>query len=95
MFYNILMMGRKDSVIEIRVGKNYISFLKDGKLHRVDGPAYITKDGVEEYWFEGIKMTDSAVDTVKCYSKNKEDILNDFKNDKIINTQTLKYRFFS
>jgi hypothetical protein len=80
--------------MEIKIGINSISFLKDGKLHRVDGPAYVTKDGVEEYWFEGIKMADSAIDTVKCYSKNKEDIISDFKNNKIVNEQTLKYRFF-
>ena len=66
----------------------------NGKRHRVDGPAYVRKDGVEEYWFEGIKMADSAIATVKCYSKNKEDIISDFKNNKIVNEQTLKYRFF-
>ena len=30
---------------------------KNGKKHRIDGPAVIFKNGIEEYWKYGCKVT--------------------------------------
>lgn len=55
---------RDDSTITLRGGKmlekrilddgDTICYLKDGKLHREDGPAYVTGSGYAEYWINGV-----------------------------------------
>lgn len=34
-------------------------FMQNGKLHRLDGPAIIRKNGDKEYWIQGVKLTES------------------------------------
>jgi len=34
---------------------NAIIYVQNGAKHRIDGPAVIKKDGIDEYWIEGLK----------------------------------------
>lgn len=44
----------KDKLHRIEYNSGRKIWLKDGKLHRIDGPALIYEDGIEEYWLNGI-----------------------------------------
>lgn len=51
-------------------------YMLNGKIHREDGPAYITADGIEKYYLNGkeiIKPEDLEI-------KSKEDMLSFLRN---------------
>jgi hypothetical protein len=51
-FWNLSMKERDNFTGIIKWENDSISYLKNGFLHREDGPAYIDHD-CREYWFNG------------------------------------------
>ena len=47
---------------------NTIIYLKNGVLHREDGPAVIYDDGISEYWFEGRRHRHKGSAIIDYYS---------------------------
>jgi hypothetical protein len=45
---------------QVRIYENGDKFYcQDGKLHRLDGPAFIRSNGEKRYWIEGEEYTES------------------------------------
>ena len=58
----------------VRVCKDYTEYLnKDGKHHRLDGPAVERSDGIKEFWVEGKLLTEQQFKALtskpKCSGK--------------------------
>ena len=55
-------------------------FMKNGRLHREDGPSLISGD-VKEYWFEGCLVSAAMLELNKTLTAEIEEII---KNRKVV-----------
>ena len=70
--------------LECVVDNTVKKWMKDGLLHREDGPAFVKGCGsnrTEEYWFEGCLVTAAMLELNKTLTNEIEEIV---KNRKVI-----------
>ena len=66
-------------------------FMKNGLLHREDGPAVIKGSGenrIEEYWFEGCLVSAAMLELHKTLTPEIDEIV---RNRKVVRLDSMRY----
>lgn len=63
-------------------------FMKDGRLHREDGPALI-KGEVQEYWFEGCLVSAAMLELHKTLTPEVDEIV---KSRKVVQLEAMRHK---
>ena len=74
-FYRTSFYQKGEQIIK---RKNRTEYLKDGKNHRLDGPAVIRKGGMMEWWVNGKRHREDG--PAKIYANGKEQWWKNGKN---------------